>query len=583
MAQIIELKPEIYNRIAAGEVVENPASIVKELLENSIDAESSEIEINIKQAGKKEITIVDNGYGMNKDDLYLAIKKHTTSKIKNVKDLNNIKTFGFRGEALSSIISVSIVELTSKTKQMDMGIKLIIENAGSKIIENKVSLNKGTSIKVSHLFHNTPARLKFLKNDKKELLNIKQTINSLIIPHYTVNFKVQYEDQNPVIYKAKKSILDRIKDVYGEEFISDLIEFKNINSEFKLFGYISKPSFNKSNKNYQFLYLNNRPIVTKFFNYWLTIAYENLLMKQRYPIAFIFLEAPPTYYDVNVHPAKREVRFINEHYISQTIIHNIKSNLNKELFIPEIKNINQPREKEINKKKYIKEVNTTINRFLSDFQNEEVFDNNIKKKNSKNTFTSLEALYNVDYLSLFNTYIIFEMINENTVYLIDQHAAHERILYERIKRDSENAEEISQNLLIPIHLQLSNVEYQVVMDHLDIFQDIGYQIEDFGGQSIILKAIPSYFQNIDDKQLFLDVLSDIMENKTIDKIRLKDDIISSIACRSAIKAGDRISEIEKQAIIKDLMEIENRYTCPHGRPAVIKLTKQELEKWFKRK
>ena len=236
MGKIIELSPQVYNRIAAGEVIENPASVVKELLENSLDAESTKIKIIIRQSGKKEISVIDNGIGMERDDLYLAIKKHTTSKIKNVKDLNRIKTLGFRGEALSSIVSVAIVEISSKTKKSPSGIKLVIENTGQDIKESRAGMNKGTSIKVANLFYNTPARFKFLKGDRKELLKIKELINKLIISNFNIDFQIIYDDDKPAVYKARDDILKRIKDIYGNEFCEELIFIKKKTPVFSIYG-----------------------------------------------------------------------------------------------------------------------------------------------------------------------------------------------------------------------------------------------------------------------------------------------------------------------------------------------------------
>ncbi len=584
MGKIIELSPEVYNRIAAGEVIENPASVVKELLENSLDADSTEIKITIKNSGKKEITVIDNGNGMDKDDLYLAIKKHTTSKIKNTKDLNRIKSLGFRGEALSSIVSIAIVELSSRTNKTDHGIKLYIENAGD-IKENQVSLNKGTSVKVQNLFYNTPVRFKFLKKDNKELLNIKQIVTKLIIPHYNINFQLMYEENKPQIFRAKENIFERLKDVYGEEFCNELIFFKEKTSSFSLYGYISKPSFNKPNRNYQFLFLNKRPIITQYFHYWLTIAYENLLIKHRYPVAFIFIDVPPDFYDVNVHPSKKEVRFVNEHYLSDSLINAVKKTLNKKLLIPEIKHkegIQIQNEETALKKQFKSQLDNSINSYLTNYKKGDfkIKENILAEKENDFTGTSWNTL---TLFTLFDAYILYEKKGSDFIYIIDQHAAHERIIYERLKRDVKNEKNMYQNLLIPIHLQLSNIEYQIIMDHINVFKETGYQIEDFGSNSIIINSVPAYIHHIDDKQLFLDILSDLMENKDIKKIKIKEKILTSMACHSAIKTGDKISFKEKEALIKELLEIESRYTCPHGRPAIVKLTKVEIEKWFKRK
>ena len=590
MGRIIELSPNVYNRIAAGEVIENPASAVKEVLENSLDASSTDIKVIIRQAGKKEITIIDNGIGMERDDLYLAIKKHTTSKINNVKDLNRIRTYGFRGEALPSIISVAVVELSSKTENMESGIKLIIENTGNDAKESRVPMNQGTTIKIQNLFYNTPARFKFLKSDKNELLNIKEIVNKLIISNYNVNFELIYDDSKSIIHKAKKDILERIKDIYGHEFCKELIFFEKKTSVFSIYGYMSKPSFNKPNRNYQYLFLNKRPIITNFFHYWITMGYENLLIRKRYPVAFVFVDAPPDFYDVNVHPAKREVRFVNEYLISQNLISSIKNTLNKNLLIPSIKNDKLTKEDGITpemKKKFIKSIDYSIDKFLEKHRPEKLYKHDPLSSRNKEIAIPLypeKDFYTAkDYFTFFNTYVLYEDKETDSIYIIDQHAAHERILYERLKRSIEKREDICQSLLIPINLHLSNVEYQIVMDSTKVFKEIGYNIEDFGGNSIIINSIPSCIEYIDDKQLFLDILSDLMANKKIDKNRLKEEILKSMSCKAAIKSGEKLSFPEIEALIKDLLRVEIRYTCPHGRPAIIQLEKNEIEKWFRRK
>ena len=578
MGQIIELSPEVYNRIAAGEVIENPASAVKELLENSLDAKSTNIKVIIKQAGKKEITIIDNGAGMDRNDLILAIKKHTTSKIKNVKDLNRIKTLGFRGEALSSIVSVAVVELNSKTNDMESGIKLLIENPNSNIKESRVPMNQGTVIKVQNLFYNTPARLKFLKGDRKELLNIKDIINKLIISNCDIDFEVIFDENKPIIYKAKKDILERIKDIYGHEFGEELIFFEKKSSIFSIYGYISKPSFNKPNRNYQYLFLNKRPIITNYFNYWISMGYENLLMKKRYPVAFIFIDSPPDFYDVNVHPGKKEVRFVNEYLISKNLISAIKKALNDNLLIPSVKMEELYKEDEITSetsKKFIKSIDHSIETFLKKHPSEKTYieKSGIFKKNGASIPEQPEKDYysSNNYFKFFDTYILYEEKETDSIYIIDQHAAHERILYERLKSSLNKEKDTYQNLLLPINLNLSNVEYQTVMDNIKTFKELGYNIEDFGGYSIIINSVPSYVEHRDDKQLFLDILSDLMENKKIEKKKIKDEILKSMACKSAIKAGERLSTPEIETLIKELLKVENRYNNREGCQAKYKI------------
>ena len=310
------------------------------------------------------------------------------------------------------------------------------------------------------------------------------------------------------------------------------------------------------------------------------MGYENLIVRKRYPVAFIFIDAPPDFYDVNVHPAKQEVRFVNEYQLGQTLISTIKDVLNKNLLIPSIK-------KEGNEdlhKKYIKKIDNSIDKFL--LKHEPGKEKTIPREDKKEFIPALsekEFTFSADYITFFNTYILYEDKESGSVYIIDQHAAHERILYEKLKRSIEEKEDIFQNLLIPINLELSSVEYQVVMDNKNVFRETGYNIEDFGNNSVIINSVPSYIEHKDDKQLFLDILSDLMENKKINKTKLKDEILKSLSCKAAIKAGEKLNKEEIEVLIKDLLKVEARYTCPHGRPAVIQLNKDEIERWFKRK
>ncbi len=585
MGEIIELSPEVFNRIAAGEVIENPASVVKELVENSLDAGADFIKIIIKQSGKKEITVADNGRGMSEEDALLSIKKHTTSKIKNVNDLHKIKTFGFRGEALSSIISVAIVDVITKRDKDDIAVKLHIENSGKDVSLSKAGANTGTTISVFNLFYNTPARLKFLKSDSSELTRIKNIFTSIAMANFDVRFELYVDNMEPIIYKKQTTVLDRLSEIYGESIKNKLIFFETDRQSFKIYGYAGKPDFNKPNRTSQFLFLNRRPIKTKFFSYWLSVAFDNFLMKGRHPVAFVFINASPEFVDVNVHPAKTEVRFLNESVLSGTIINSIRNALNNTDIIPEVS------VKQESVTEFKEEVKTSLMNFYekhtsanNNYPDTKISDSSVTKKSVSYNNEKDENNYpyiKENYFTLFNTYIFLEQ-GEN-VLIIDQHAAHERIIYERLKRDIEKRENIKQNLLIPININLTPDEYEVVKNNIDILESIGFDIEEFGINSYVLRSVPAYIRHSNDKELFFDIVAVLKEGKKISRKEVFDEILKTMSCKSAVKAGDYLNKEQKEYLIKELLKEEEVYNCPHGRPAVIKLSKYEIEKWFKRK
>ena len=573
MGKIVLLPPEIYNRIAAGEVIENPASVVKELIENSLDANADELKIIIKNAGKKEITVSDNGEGMTEEDVTLAIKKHSTSKIKTVEDLNNIKTFGFRGEALSSIVSVAIVEIITKTSNMDAGVKLLVEDAGRKIKKTYIPTKTGTTVKVLHLFYNTPARLKFLKSNNTELKYIKDTITAIALSNPDIKFELIVDAQKDLTFYKQETVLDRICEIYGAELKETLIYFESGDDFLKVKGYISKPAINRPTRNVQYLFLNKRPIIAKYFNFWISEAFKELVPKGRYPYAFVYIDASSEFVDVNVHPAKKEVRFLNEFFIGNKIINTIKSVLSPQTAIPEIPHI-EPKKSE-NKKEIKESIQNAIYKFV---QTQE------KKKQPVVTPVepvSFKEFKTENFFTLFNTYIFYEK-NENEVLVIDQHAAHERVIYERLKYEIKKKENLTQNLLIPLNVSLSPSEMEVLKSTEDILKEIGFVFEEFGQNTIAIYGVPSYIRHTDDKSLFLDIISLLMDNKKVDTITLKEEILKTIACKSAVKAGDYLNKEQKEVLIKQLLDVESKYTCPHGRPAIIKLSKKEIEKWFSR-
>jgi len=545
MGKIVLLPPEIYNRIAAGEVIENPASVVKELIENSLDANADNIVVQIKEAGKKEITVIDNGEGMTEEDALLAIKKHSTSKIKTVEDLNNIKTFGFRGEALASIVSVAIVEIITKTAEMETAVKLLIENDGKKINKTYVSTNTGTTVKVLRLFYNTPARLKFLKSNNTEIKYIKDIFTAIALANPDVKFELTIEHSSDIILHKQQTVLDRICEIFGEELRENLLYFESGDNFLNIRGYVSKPIITRpSSKNVQYLFLNKRPITAKYFNYWISESYKEIVPKGRYPFAFVYITASSEFVDVNVHPAKKEVRFLNEFFVSNKLINAIRDVLTQEKAVPEI-TISVPEKKE-----EIKEsIQKSIHRFVQTHQEPIQKDYTPAATGKPETFKEFKS---ENFFTLFNTYIFYEK-DENEVLVIDQHAAHERVIYERLKRETEKKKNLTQNLLIPLNITLSPSELEVLKSAESLLKDIGFVFEEFGQNTIAIYGVPSYIRHTDDKTLFLDIISLLMDNKKADTVTLKEEILKTMACKSAVKAGDYLNKEQKEMLIKQLL------------------------------
>ncbi|MBN1897381.1 MAG: DNA mismatch repair endonuclease MutL [Spirochaetes bacterium] len=576
MTKIISLPPEIYNRIAAGEVIENPASVVKELVENSLDAHASEIKIIVQNGGKKEITVMDNGEGMSEDDALLAMKKHTTSKIRDLDDLNHIHTFGFRGEALSSMVSVAQMEIKTRTKESDAAVKFFIEPGGKKIKKDYGPSETGTTVRVLNLFHNTPARLKFLKSDATEIKYIKETVTAIALAHYDKKFELIIDNKNDITLYRSPTILDRIREIFGRELGEHLIYLESAEDLFDLKGYVSKPSENRSTRQFQFLFLNQRPIKAKYFSYWISEGYKEMIPRSRYPFAFIFIDAASEFVDVNVHPAKKEVRFLNEYFLGNRLIKAIRSLLTPATGISQVhldvSSGESPKQKTDIQKESIKE---SVSRSLFQYEKKGRRPAPVPDFEQKTTFIK------ENYFTLFNTYIFYEK-NEDEILIVDQHAAHERVIYERIKRAVAEKNNMTQSLLIPLNISLSPAEQEVLKSSRDILKQIGFEFEEFGQNTMTLQGVPSYIRHMDDRQLFLDIMGLIMENKKVDPVTIKEEIMKEMACKSAVKAGDYLSKEQKEILLQDLLEDESRFTCPHGRPAVVRISKKEIEKWFHR-
>ncbi len=608
------------NKIAAGEVIERPASVVKELVENSIDAMSTFITIEIEDGGKKYIRVTDNGTGINADNIELAFLRHSTSKIISVEDLQSLSTLGFRGEALPSIASVSQLELITRTKETVSGTHIFI-NGGQIIKKSEVGCPIGTTIILRNLFFNVPVRKKFLKSDTLESSYISDIIYKLALGNPGLKFK--YIKDNKVILNTpgKSNIKSTIYSLLGKEFVNSMFDIAYSGDDIKIRGLISNPSFTRGNRNHQYTYVNGRYIKSEEITEIIENLYKTLIPINRFPVYAIYIDIKPELIDVNVHPTKTEIRFANKEDLRKVLSMSISSaftnnDLIPEVTIPEIKD----KEKEVNQKQesfldydskkthsnILDSENTVkIDSFSKNELKDEIY---LKKNYSKDNINIDDIIRVLDYSvtesnessyekepviknnpipdlsiigTLFDTYIMAEDRMEKQLYIIDQHAAHERIMYEKIKYQLESDEVYMQQLITPQIINLSHSEMQLVKESMDLFKSIGFDIEEFGLNSIVIRSVPLVFGIPDAKILFLDIL-DNLKDEIRSSYDIRIDKVMKLACSSAIKAGHNIKQLEINTLLNDLRKAKQPYTCPHGRPIIIKMTKYEIEKRFKR-
>ncbi|MGB9612999.1 MAG: DNA mismatch repair endonuclease MutL [Candidatus Margulisiibacteriota bacterium] len=530
------LPEEIINKIAAGEVVERPASVVKELVENSIDAGATIIAIEVQKSGKKLIRVSDNGCGMSPEEINLALQRHSTSKIKSIDDLFNIQTLGFRGEALPSIASVS---------------KLKIEPNPS---------GCGLTVEVKDLFYNVPARKKFLKSDATELGHIGEIISKYVISFPQISFKFISDGKPLLMSTGSGKLIEAIVAVYGTELAKELME---INYQFpngNIYGFISRPTISRIDRSYETFYVNQRYVRNFLLNRALEDAYRNLIPNQRYPVGIIFIEIDPKKVDINVHPTKREVKFANNQEIMEALTTAVKGNLSHLT------------------EKQIVRFSEKIERTMKTWQPEMTspFFSAAPLETQINIIPepSLSPIY-----QLKQTYII--ATDHEELVLIDQHAAAERIIYDQLSE--QNHANHKQFLLVPETIELNPSEGIILKNHLPYLHALGFEIEEFGVNSFIVRALPTFFTKINTKQLIIDLIGELYEiGKSAQIEVVQEKIKKVIACHSAIKAGEKLSSAQMLQLIKDLFATKNPSTCPHGRPTMIRLTEKDLAKKFKR-
>lgn len=575
MNKIKILPPEIYTRIAAGEVIERPSNVLKELLENSIDANSSSIIVEIVSAGKKLIRVTDDGCGMSKSDLSLCIEPHSTSKITNFEDIYNLSTLGFRGEALSSIVNVSKTTIISKTKESKTGYQLVV-HGGEVVSFKECSTHVGTTVEVRDLFYNVPARLKFLKSNYTEKIHIIRTIEEYAIVYNNINFKFFSDNEMLFSFNKTDSILERIKEVLKSDIVEHLIYFEDQSDIYKIYGFISPLDYTQTNKSFQMFYVNKRPIVSKVLTQALYDAYENNLPTGRHPVGLIFIEAPPNKIDVNIHPKKKMVKFFEEEFIYRKI---------RSLITEKIKR-QKPTTKPLNLS-YISETSSDYTLETSFNQTEFTFYKSPNKTfNIEKLRSEYEKIGIKDYVylgQLNRTYLLFETNNGLTI--IDQHAAAERITFEKFLNEASKDTSLnSQKLLFPINLELKTSDFEAIKPFLEELNKLGFEIIISGKSSIGFYSIPSVIKIENIKEFILkfidNLLSDIRNGPP--SISSREKIIRS-ACRASIKANETLNLYEVEEILKELSNCEQPFFCPHGRPTIINIQISEIEKMFLRK
>lgn len=684
MAEIKLLDQNTINQIAAGEVIERPSSVVKELVENAMDAKATMITVEIKEGGIDFIRITDNGFGIEKEQVETAFLPHATSKIRRIEDLLDVASLGFRGEALASIASVAKVELITKTDQSMTGVRYQIEG-GKEVGREEIGCPVGTTFVVRHLFYNTPARRKFLKSKNSEAGYIEQLLYHLALSHPNISFKFIVNNKNKLNTNGNGSLKDVIYQIYGRETASNLIAMKAENSFMKIEGFIGKPVLSRGNRQSETYFINKRYIKSKLINRAIEEAYKSFTMVHKYPFTVLHIEIKPELLDVNVHPAKMEVRMKREEEVYSFLYTTLREALNRREMIPDIslgegkKEKIKPKERiepfEVKRGGYLspytkpkilresddffekprsmtkaeqrekirqelktleevlkpredgeekEQVSSAESKIQSDYTgNDEINGVSIEKSDEKKVLESEKLLGNEsleegreedrEYLgkeeksdsrkqeqlslfteeekkqqkkkykiigSLFDTYWLLE--GEDKLFMLDQHAAHEKVMFEKLMEQKEQQKIYEQQLNPPIVVSLTINEQEMIQKYERQFKELGFTIEEFGSNEYCIRTVPANLYGLGEREVLVEMIDQLCEDGILlgpDKIFYK---IATMACKAAVKGNQKLSLQEAQALVEQLMSLENPYTCPHGRPVFISMSKTEIEKMFKR-
>ncbi|UVB77229.1 DNA mismatch repair endonuclease MutL [Bacillus subtilis] len=625
MAKVIQLSDELSNKIAAGEVVERPASVVKELVENAIDADSTVIEIDIEEAGLASIRVLDNGEGMENEDCKRAFRRHATSKIKDENDLFRVRTLGFRGEALPSIASVSHLEITTSTGE-GAGTKLVLQG-GNIISESRSSSRKGTEIVVSNLFFNTPARLKYMKTVHTELGNITDVVNRIALAHPEVSIRLRHHGKNLLQTNGNGDVRHVLAAIYGTAVAKKMLPLHVSSLDFEVKGYIALPEITRASRNYMSSvvngrYIKNFPLVKAVHE-----GYHTLLPIGRHPITFIEITMDPILVDVNVHPSKLEVRLSKETELHDLIRDGIKDVFKQQQLIPSaqlpkksapvIKNEQQfitfdekPAEKKVPEKStapsyspmklssVVKEpvdaeeelpplqfdappiVDQEQTLEVSDVSAEEpeTFEQECHEEEQQPASERVPIMYPIG--QMHGTYILAQ--NENGLYIIDQHAAQERIKYEYFREKVGEVEPEVQDMIVPLTFHYSTNEALIIEQHKQELESVGVFLESFGSNSYIVRCHPAWFPKGEEAELIEEIIQQVLDSKNIDIKKLREEAAIMMSCKGSIKANRHLRNDEIKALLDDLRSTSDPFTCPHGRPIIIHHSTYEMEKMFKR-
>ena len=677
MGSIVLLDDLTINQIAAGEVIERPANVVKELVENSLDANATSVSVEIENGGITYMRITDNGKGIEPDDIDLAFERHATSKIRRAEDLVRVSTMGFRGEALASIAAIAKVEMVTRTKNNETGTKVIVEG-GNILSKEECGAPIGTTITIRELFYNTPVRYKFLKKDFTEGGYIETAVERIALIHPEVGFKLINNKKEVLHTSGNGNMTDVVYNVFGKDIASNLVDVNFQYENIRVTGVVGKPEIARSNRSNQMFYVNGRFIKDKTLSAAAEEAYRTMIPHGKFGFCILNINIPPEQVDVNVHPAKLEVRFSEEGKIFKAIHYAIKNTLlgvdlvredDDNNYVPDVKNItsedsskntdtfgskvvpisenvapkrtlfdifkgkqeknNTVKEEELKDNEYIIEVTQKEEKEKKSFMNnlttnseskitrpieiknpEEVEnlhkletntktdeDANVESKDANNTITEesqVNTFFEKDFSDkapipeykilgvAFDTYILLQM--DEDIYILDQHAAHERVLYEKIKENfyRSGGKEV-QMLLLPDILEVSKRDMHMIKDHIDLFEQAGFALEEFGENTIKINGVPVICYEMDTKALFMDILDGIDITTRTNKQDIEEKFIATVACKAAVKANMKLDEREIRGLLDQMLLLDNPFTCPHGRPTAIRITKYEIEKKFGRR
>lgn len=568
------MSENLANKIAAGEVVEKCASVVKELVENAIDAGSTHIKVNLEDGGIKKIEVIDDGSGMDRADARLAFARHATSKIYKDDDLYFIETLGFRGEALASIASVS--EVNMLTCSGEVGTHIHIKGGFMDLVED-AQARIGTIITITNLFYNTPARLKYLKSEVTEANNCIRYIEKLALSKPDIAFTLTNNDRVVVKSSGSGNLLKCIHEIYGLNTSSNMLEIASSSDDFEISGFVSKPSVLKKNRNHLNTIVNGRVVRNNDINRAINDAYNTYKHEGFYPVVVINIETDPTLVDVNIHPTKQDIKISKIENLEKLLYNTIKKALYDNLLVPNAlvdESLNNVKD-DFDESRYVVENsnNTTIIQTKLDFAT--------PKDNSEDKNTKLKTLNLYPIGQVHGTYIIAE--DEDAMYILDQHAAHERVNYEMIKKKFHDSEVTITDMLVPLSIELSTSDFNTFMENKSVLDELGFKIEEFGINTIVIKAHPTWLaKNFEGDNLRSIIDLVITSGKNFNKDRFLDSLAKMVSCKMSVKANEHLSFEEMDQLLKDLVKCDNPYNCCHGRPSIMRFSSYELEKMFKR-